>query len=300
MTGLKKNLNKSLAKTEKMKLVDKQSDKLSLKRQCELLDIARSSYYYKPSKETEQNLLLMQQIDKLHLKYPFYGVKRMRAALSDIYQPLNEKRIRRLMHKMGIVTIYPKLNLSKPYKWNQHFPYLLRNFSIERANQVWSTDITYIPMEKGFMYMCAVIDWYSRYLIYWTISNTLTSDFCIEAVEEGIRVNGKPEIINTDQGSQFASEQFIECVLSKGIQLSMDGKGRATDNIAIERFWRSLKYENIYLYEYKDSVELYLGIAGYVDFYNKERKHQSLEEQTPENVYNTAIKKQITAAAFTT
>lgn len=283
-----------------MKLVDKSNPKLSIKCQCELLDIARSSYYYEPSRETEQNLLLMRQIDELHMKYPFYGVKRMRAALSDFHQPLNEKRIRRLMRKMGIETVYPKSNLSKPCKWNQRFPYLLRNLSIERVNQVWSTDITYIPMEKGFMYLCGVIDWHSRYLLSWTLSNTLTTDFCIEAIEDAIGMHGKPEIINTDQGSQFTSDQFIESIMSKGIRLSMDGKGRATDNIAIERFWRSLKYENIYLYGYENSMELYLGIAHYIDFYNTERKHQSLEEQTPKSVYQTMKKEQETITAFTT
>lgn len=283
-----------------MDLISKDNKDLSLKRQCELLEIARSSYYYEPSEETEQTLSLMRQIDELHLKYPFYGVKRVRAALSTGDVPLNEKRVRRLMRKMALETIYPKPNLSKPCKWNQRFPYLLRHLNIEHSNQVWSTDITYIPMEKGFMYLCAVIDWHSRYLLSWTLSNTLTTDFCVEAIEEAIRMHGKPEIINTDQGSQFTSDLFIETVVGKDIKLSMDGKGRATDNIAIERFWRSLKYENIYLYGYENSLELYLGVAGYIDFYNTERQHQSLGEKTPESVYKTIRKGRETITAFTT
>lgn len=281
-------------------MVSKDNKELSLKRQCELLDIARSSYYYEPSEETAQNLSLMRQIDELHLKYPFYGVKRVRAALSTEEAPLNEKHVRRLMRKMALETVYPKPSLSKPCKWNLRFPYLLRSLCIERPNQVWSTDITYIPMAKGFMYLCAVIDWHSRYILSWTLSNTLTTDFCVEAIKEAIRTHGKPEIINTDQGSQFTSDLFIEAVVGRDIKLSMDGKGRATDNIAIERFWRSLKYENIYLYGYENSLELYLGVAGYIDFYNTERQHQSLGEKTPESVYRAMKQNTKTVTAFTT
>lgn len=283
-----------------MTLVDKENKKVSIKRQCELLGLSRSSYYYEPAAETEQNLILMRQIDELHLKYPFYGVKRVRAALSTDAQPLNEKRIRRLMRKMGIETIYPKRNLSKPCKWNLRFPYLLRGLPIESSNQVWSIDITYIPMKKGFMYLCTIIDWHSRYLLSWTLSNTLTTDFCIETLEEAINQHGTPEIINTDQGSQFTSESFIDTVLSKGIKLSMDGKGRATDNIAIERFWRSLKYEDIYLYSYEDNLELHLGITRYIDFYNTERQHQGIGEKKPESVYKSMKKANEPRAAFTT
>ena len=213
---------------------------------------------------------------------------------------MNEKHVRRLMRKMALETVYPKPSLSKPCKWNLRFPYLLRSLCIERPNQVWSTDITYIPMAKGFMYLCAVIDWHSRYILSWTLSNTLTTDFCVEAIKEAIRTHGKPEIINTDQGSQFTSDLFIEAVVGRDIKLSMDGKGRATDNIAIERFWRSLKYENIYLYGYENSLELYLGVAGYIDFYNTERQHQSLGEKTPESVYRAMKQNTKTVTAFTT
>ncbi|SEA15268.1 putative transposase [Arachidicoccus rhizosphaerae] len=274
-----------MAKTGRLALVNKAEKRLSIQRQCELLDLPRSSYYYTPSEETAENLDLMDMIDKTHLKHPYYGVKRMRAELSTPQRPLNEKRIRRLMRKMGLEAIYPKSNTSKPCKWNEKFPYLLRGVDIERANQVWSTDITYIPMARGFMYLCAVIDWQSRYILSWTLSNTLTTDFCIEAVQQAIDRYGVPEIINTDQGSQFTSEEYVTMVKGYGIRHSMDGKGRATDNIAIERFWRSLKYENIYLYSYKSSLELYTGIKEYMAFYNEERKHQSLEEKTPKAVY---------------
>jgi putative transposase len=280
-----------------MALVNKRNKGLSIHRQCELLDLPRSSYYYKPAQETEQNVNLMRQIDELHLEHPYYGVLRMRAQLSTEQYAINEKRIRRLMRKMGIEAIYPKRNLSKPCKWHLRFPYLLRGLEINRPNQVWSMDITYIPMKQGFMYLCAVIDWHSRYLLSWKLSNTLTTDFCIDTLDAAITQYGAPQILNTDQGSQFTSDAFIEKVLSKGIRFSMDGKGRATDNITIERFWRSLKYENIYLYGYENNLELHKGINKYIYFYNQKRKHQGLKEQTPAFVYQAtkAIKWTITA-----
>ena len=258
---------------------------ISLLRQCELLDLSRSSYYYEPVPETEQNLALMRCIDELHLEHPYYGVLRMRAELSTDEVPLNEKRIRRLMRKMGIETLYCKPNLSKPCPWNLKYPYLLRGLDICRANQVWSTDITYIPMKKGFMYLCAIIDWHSRYLLGWKLSNTLSTQFCIETLEEAIALHGKPEIVNTDQGRQFTSDAYTSCVLGNGIRLSMDGKGRATDNVMIERFWRSLKYEKIYIHGYDSNLELFLGITEYIHFYNERRKHQSLSEKTPLMIY---------------
>lgn len=260
-------------------------DQISIFRQCELLDLPRSSYYYEPVPDTEQNLALMRCIDELHLNHPYYGVLRMQAELTTDEVPLNEKRIRRLMRKMGIETLYRKPNLSKPCPWNLKYPYLLRGLDICRANQVWSTDITYIPMKKGFMYLCAIIDWHSRYLLGWKLSNTLSTDFCIETLEEAIALHGKPEIVNTDQGSQFTSDAFTDCVLGNGIRLSMDGKGRATDNVMIERFWRSLKYEKIYLHGYETNLELFLGITEYIHFYNERRKHQSLGKKTPLMIY---------------
>lgn len=268
-----------------MVLVNKGLNRPSIQRQCELLDLPRSSYYYESKPESMQNLSLMRQIDELHLKHPYYGVLRMRAALSSPELPLSAKRVRRLMRKMGLEAVYPKPNLSKPCKLHLKYLYLLRGLRIDRPNQVWSTDITYIPMQRGFMYLCAVIDWHSRYILSWKLSNTLFSDFCVEALEDAVKKYGRPEILNTDQGSQFSSDTFTCAVSEKGIQLSMDGKGRATDNIAIERFWRSLKYENIYLHGYESSFDLYRGIKDYVYFYNEERKHQGLMEQTPSGVY---------------
>lgn len=256
-------------------------------RQCELLDLPRSCYYYEPEPETIQNLDLMRRMDELHLNHPYYGVLRMQAELSSEQMPINEKRIRRLMRKMGIEALYRKPNLSKPCPAHLKYPYLLRGLDINRPNQVWSMDITYISMKKGFMYLCAVIDWHSRYLLGWKLSNTLSVDFCIETLEEAVATHGKPEIVNTDQGSQFTSDVFTAWVKDKGISLSMDGKGRATDNVMIERFWRSLKYEKIYLHGYAGNLELFLGITEYVHFYNEERKHQSLDYQTPAAIYFT-------------
>ena len=271
-------------------MIAKTSSNISIIKQCELLSIPRSSWYYEPCLETEENLLLMKQIDRLHLEHPYYGVLRVQAELSTAEKPLNQKRVRRLMRKMGIEALYPKPNTSKPCKWNEQYPYLLRDIVINKPNQVWSMDITYIPLAKGFMYLCAIIDWHSRYLLSWTLSNTLTTDFCIEALREAIANCGTPEILNTDQGSQFTSDLFTEEVLKSGIRLSMDGKGRATDNVMIERFWRSIKYEKIYINVYENNIDLYLGIVEYVNFYNFERKHQSLEYLTPHALYGTEKK----------
>ena len=211
-------------------LVNKDMEDISLMRQCELLELPRSSYYYEPVPESAQNLGLMRLIDELHLEHPYYGVLRIREELSTAEVPLNEKRIRRLMRLMGIETLYCRPNLSKPCPWSLTYPYLLRGLDICRPNQVWSTDITYIPMQKGFMYLCAIIDWHSRYLLGWKLSNTLSADFCIEALEEAVAAYGTPEIVNTDQGSQFTSDAFTGWLEAAGIRLSMDGKGRATDN----------------------------------------------------------------------
>ena len=256
-------------------------------RQCELLDMPRASYYYKPVMETEQNLLLMLGIDKLHLEHPYYGVLRMQAELSTTASPVNAKRIRRLMRLMGLETLYCRPNLSKPCPNNVKYPYLLRGLAINTPNQVWSTDITYIPMKKGFMYLCGIIDWHSRYLLGWKLSNTLTADFCIEALKEAVAQHGVPGIINTDQGSQFTSVEYTATVAGFDIRHSMDGRGRATDNVMIERFWRSLKYEKIYLYGYENNLDLFLGITEYEAFYNHHRKHQNLNRKVPAAVYGT-------------
>lgn len=278
-----------MAKDGRMALVSKESN-LSIAQQCSLLGLSRSSYYYEPCKESELNLRLMRQIDELHLRLNFYGVRRITRALSTEELPLNEKRIRRLMQLMDLKVLYPKPNRSKPSPWHLKYPYLLRGLQIDAPNQVWSMDITYIPMERGFMYLFGIIDWYSRYLLGWQLSNTLSSGFCIETLQRCLQRYGKPEIINTDQGAQFTSDEFTSMVLGEGIKLSMDGRGRATDNVAIERFWRSLKYERVYLYSYNTTKALARGIDSYIMFYNQERNHQSMTYQTPEHVYKTGKK----------
>jgi putative transposase len=226
----------------------------------------------------------MKRIDKIYTNYPFYGYRKVSAELKRQGQIYNHKRIYRLMQVMGIQALTPKRNLSKPSKDHLIFPYLLRNFSITKTNQVWSTDITFIPMYKSFAYLVAVMDWFSKYVLSWEISNTLDVHFCLNALDKALRL-GKPEIFNTDQGSQFTSQCFIDKVLGNKIKLSMDSKGRALDNIFIERLWRSLKYEDIYLKEYQTYQELYLGIKNYFYFYNNIRTHQTLKYNTPADIY---------------
>lgn len=262
---------------------------LSIEKQCELLGLSRSSYYYQPCGESSKNLALMNAIDKLYTKYPFYGARRLRVNLPVEFQSVNIKKVRRLMKLMGIEAIYPKPNLSIPDLQHKIYPYLLRGIKIERINQVWSTDITYVPMEQGFLYLCAVVDWYSRYILSWEISNTLTTDFCLKAVNDALKNGQKPEIFNTDQGSQFTANDFTKVFIDQEILVSMDGKGRALDNIFIERFWRTIKYEHIYLKEYKDGKSLFEGLLEYIQFYNYERKHQSLLYLTPNQVFNEQL-----------
>ena len=259
---------------------------MSIEHQCNLLGLSRSSYYYQPCGESAENIVLMKAIDKLYTKYPFYGGRRIAVNLPDEFQPINLKKVRRLMNLMNIEAIYPKPNLSTPDLQHKIFPYLLRGAKIERVNQVWSTDITYVPMASGFLYLCAVVDWYSRFILSWEISNTLTTDFCLKALNTALNYNEKPEIFNTDQGSQFTSNDFTKVLLQSEILVSMDGKGRALDNVFIERFWRTIKYEDIYLKEYRDGNELYRGLLEYIQFYNFERKHQSLLNLTPNQVFN--------------
>lgn len=262
---------------------------LSIEKQCELLGLSRSSYYYQPCGESSENLALMNAIDKLYTKYPFYGARRLKVNLPVEFQSVNIKKVRRLMKLMGIEAIYPKPNLSIPDLQHKIYPYLLRGIKIERINQVWSTDITYVPMKQGFLYLCAVVDWYSRYILSWEISNTLTTDFCLKAVNDALKNGQKPEIFNTDQGSQFTANDFTKVFIDQEILVSMDGKGRALDNIFIERFWRTIKYEHIYLKEYKDGKSLFEGLLEYIQFYNYERKHQSLLYLTPNQVFNEQL-----------
>lgn len=283
MTGLKKNWG--LSKKERRKLVDPNEKGISIRRQCNLLGISVSGQYYKPKGESEENIEIMRLMDMQYTETPYYGVLRMQAHIRSLEYEVNAKRIRRLMRIMGLDAIYSKPNLSKPNKAHKKYPYLLRNVIIDRVDQVWSMDITYIPMKKGFMYLTAIIDWHSRYVLSWRLSNTLEGAFCREALEESLAGN-KPEIFNTDQGTQFTSNEFQEILANeKDIKVSMDGKGRALDNIFIERFWRSLKYEYVYLHSQSDGKELYQGIKSYIDFYNNRRVHQSLGYKTPAEVY---------------
>ena len=262
---------------------------LSVRRQCELLDLNRSTYYYVPATESPLNLTLMRLIDEQYMRTPFYGWPRMTVYLQNQGYTINHKRVQRLMHKMDIQAIYPKPSLSKANLEHKVYPYLLRELTITHPDQVWSTDITYIPMRNGFMYLVAVIDWYSRYVLAWQLSNTLDSPFCVEVLHQALQ-RGKPDIFNTDQGAQFTASAFISVLEKAGIRISMDGKGRALDNIFIERLWRSVKYEDIYLKDYVTVPALFLGLDQYFTFYNQERPHQSLDYQTPTEVYfaNTA------------
>lgn len=254
-------------------------------RRCELLAVARSSAYYRPAPVSAQELVWMRLIDELHLQWPFYGSRRLCEALQARGHTLNRKRVQRLMHRMGLSALYPRRRTSQPGKGHTIYPYLLRGLSIERANQVWATDITYIPMAKGFMYLVAIMDWHSRRVLSWRVSNTLDTDFCIEALEEALQRFGAPEIFNTDQGAQFTSEAFTSVLKDHGIAISMDGKGRWVDNVFVERLWRSVKYEDVYLHAYETPPALRAGLARYFTFYNTERRHSALDRRTPDAVY---------------
>jgi putative transposase len=249
-----------------------------------LLGLNRSSLYYESAQETGENLRLMRRIDERYTACPFYGSRRITAWLIDQGEEVNRKRVQRLMRLMGLEAIYPKPRLSLAGKGHRIYPYLLRGVKVERPDQVWSTDITYVPMPSGFMYLAAVIDWFSRCVIAWRQSNTLDGSFCLEMLEEALR-GGRPEIFNTDQGVQFTAAAFTGRLESAGVAVSMDGRGRALDNVFVERLWRSVKYEDIYIQGYEAVPELYRGLARYFAFYNDERLHQSLDYRTPAAVY---------------
>jgi putative transposase len=258
---------------------------LTVCRQCELLGLPRSSYYYEPATESAENLRLMRLIDEQYLQCPFYGSRRMTVWLKeDQHEAVNRKRIQRLLRLMRLEVLYPKPNLSAAGRNHKVYPYLLRGVPIERADQVWSTDITYIPLAHGFMYLAAVIDWYSRYVLAWRLSNTLDGDFCLEMLEEALR-QGKPEVFNTDQGVQFTAQAWTSRLEAAGVRVSMDGKGRCLDNVFVERLWRSLKYEEIYPHRYETVPALHTGLVRYLTFYNEERRHQALDYRTPAMVY---------------
>jgi putative transposase len=257
---------------------------LSVRHQCELLGLNRSTFYYEPTGAAPEDLRLMRLIDEQYTACPFYGSRKMTEWLTRQGEEINRKRVQRLMRVMGLEAIYPKPRLSAAGRGHKIYPYLLRDVKIERPNQVWSTDITYVPMPSGFMYLAAVIDWYSRYVITWRLSNTLDGAFCLEMLEAALR-SGRPEVFNTDQGAQFTAEAFTGRLLSAGVAVSMDGRGRALDNVFVERLRRTVKYEDIYIRGYETVAELLRGLLRYFAFYNQERLHQSLGYETPAEVY---------------
>ncbi len=266
-------------------MIDRDHPDLPVSRQCELLDLPRSTFYHVADPVSDADLEIMALIDQCHLERPFYGSRRIRGWLADQGHLVNRKRVQRLMRTMGIAALYPKRNLSLANQAHKVYPYLLRNLVIDRPNQVWATDITYIPMARGFVYLVAVMDWYSRKVLSWRVSNTLDTRFCVEALEEAIETYGCPEIFNTDQGSQFTSEDFTGVLKKNHIQISMDGKGRWVDNVFVERLWRSVKYEEVYLKAYDDMRSAKRSLDDYFRFYNSERRHQSLNDETPDTVY---------------
>jgi putative transposase len=264
--------------------VDRGHSDLSIRRQCELLGLNRSGLYYETVGESEENLRLMRLIDEQYTRAPFYGSRKMTKWLVTEGYAVNRKRISRLMAVMGIEAVYPKRKLSQPGEGHKIYPYLLRGITVGRIDQVWSTDITYIRMAQGFVYLVAVMDWFSRYVLSWSLSLTMEIDFCMEALRSALR-RGRPEIFNSDQGAQFTSEKFTAELAAKEIAISMDGRGRCMDNIFVERLWRSLKYEEVYLKDYESVTEARTGIERYFRFYNQERIHQSLGYRTPAAIY---------------
>ena len=262
-----------------------QQHQLPISRQCELLAISRSNAYYQGAGVSDDDRELMRLLDELHLKYPFMGSRRLRDALFDEHgMRVNRKKVQRLMRLMGIQALYPKKRTSAPGRGHKIYPYLLKDLAIERANQVWCADITYLPMARGFAYLVAIMDWHSRKVLSWRLSNTMDVGFCKEALEEAISRYGSPEIFNTDQGSQFTSEAFTDVLKAHHIRISMDGKGRWMDNVFIERLWRSVKYEEVYLKAYEDLHGARASLQQYFDFYNQRRRHQTLD-CTPDNQY---------------
>ncbi len=275
-------------------MLDSKHPGLSLTRQCNLLDINRSSVYYKPRPVCAEDLEIMKLIDEQYMKRPVCGSRSMRDHLEKQGYKVNRKRVQRLLRLMGLEVIYPKPKTSKPHPGHRIYPYLLKGLDINRPDMVWATDITYIPLRRGFMYLVAIMDWHSRKVLSWRVSNTLDSEFCVSALEEAIARYGRPEIFNTDQGSQFTSEAFTNVLKSNGIKISMDGRGRCMDNIFIERLWWTVKYHYLHLHSFENGLELRKGLRSWFEYYNRERTHQSLNSMTPDECY---FKEQIKVAA---
>jgi putative transposase len=265
-------------------MIEPQYPQIPLGRQCELLGLARSTYYYQPLPPSELNLVLMRLIDEQYTKTPFYGVPRMTAWLRKQGYRINHKRVERLMRLMGLEAVYPKRRLSIPSKEHRIYPYLLRGVNVRQPDEVWCADITYIRMLRGFLYLVAIMDWYSRYVLAWELSITMEKEFCISALDRALKIS-IPRIFNTDQGSQFTSNEFTSCLEGNGIAISMDGRGRVFDNIFIERLWRTVKYEEVYLHDYHNIAEARRRLSTYFEFYNTERIHSSLGDLTPLEVY---------------
>jgi putative transposase len=282
LTGLKKNLVCST--DEKRRLIERKYRRIAIYRQCALIGLARSSFYYRKCKSAADTNAIMRLIDKAYTKHPFYGIRRITNALESMKRGVNHKRVARLMRLMGLEAIYPKPRLSAAKKEHRKYPYLLRNLSIMRPDQVWSTDITYIRLKSGYVYLAAILDWFSRYVVSWSLSITLDADFCVDMLKSALKT-ARPEIFNSDQGSQFTSDAFTRTLEYHCIRISMDGRGRAFDNIFVERLWRTVKYEEVYLKDYNSVREARVNLGLYFDFYNNERPHQSLEYKTPSEIY---------------
>ena len=276
-------------------MIDRNHD-LPVVRQCQILELARSTAYYTPKPTSPDDLALMRRIDELHLEYPFAGSRMLRDLLRNEERPVGRKRVRRLMRQIGIEALYRKPNTSRRHAAHPIYPYLLRNLSIERPNHVWATDITYIPMRRGFVYLVAIVDWYSRRILSWRLSNTLTTDFCIEALEEAITRYGTPEILNTDQGSQFTSAEFTGVLKARDIRISMDGKGCWRDNVFVERLWRTIKYEEVYLKAYDSVSQAKASLGQFITFYNNRRPHQAFAGKTPDMIYFSGLPQENIAA----
>ena len=277
-----------MSRVERRAMIRRDPPVLSLSRQCKILSISRSSFYYAPKGESPENLALMRRIDELFLKYPFYGSRQMVRQLRREGLCIGRHRVRRLMRLMGLEAIYQAPRTSAPHPEHRIYPYLLGNLAVNRANQVWCADITYIPVSRGFLYLVAIMDWATRHVLSWRLSNSMDASFCVEALNEALARYGRPEIFNTDQGSQFTSFDFTDVLKGAEVTISMDGRGRCMDNIFIERLWRSLKYEAVYLHELTDGFVAERVIGDWIDFYNTERPHSALADQTPAEAYGIA------------
>lgn len=277
----------SLTARERRLWIDTDHAQISVARQCELAGLARSSFYYAPQRHGEgpENLVLMKQIDRIYTRWPFYGSPRITDQLRRQGQILNEKRVARLMRIMGLQAIVPGPHTSKPHPQNPVYPYLLRDLEVVQPDQVWASDITYLPMRSGYLYLVAIMDWFSRFVLAWELSNSLDTNFCMRALGQALRRGRCPEIFNTDQGAQFTSQEFTGRLLSEGIRISMDGRGRALDNVFVERLWRSVKYEEVYPADYGNGLQAVRGIGKYFAFYNNDRPHQALGRKTPREIY---------------